>query len=541
MGQRSSTVKRSLRIVALVIALLAVSLSSASAHERCDGANLKFAEEFAELKSRLGETMGEPLDCHEHAANGDIIQHTSTGKVFVRPSVGIPTFTDGWRHWELTSDGIRMSSKTTAYDVTIENLTGTQPFTPAIIATHRSAAQLFATGAAASPEIQSVAENGDVPGLVQWWHDNPDASHVAVAFGAGEHPPIMPGESSTITIVADRGASYLSVASMLICTNDGFTGGAGLALPEAFGETATYMARAYDAGTERNTEDFADLVPPCQPLRGVSSDDAGTGMSNPDLAEDGVIAHHPGIDGDLPTSDLTVDAHGWDIDAPVMQITVTQVGLVPTYEVEIENLTATQPLTPAVVATHGSSLQLFARGEAVIPELQDLAENGGVPGLHAALSDHADVVDVAVAAAGGPPPIMPGASVTATLTGGRGATYLSAAAMLICTNDGFTGVAGLPLPSMIGESAVHLAVAYDAGTERNTEDFADLVPPCQGLRGVSSNDAGTGMSNPDLAEGGVVAHHVGIDGGLPGSDLTIEAHGWDTDAPVVKITVTRIR
>jgi len=60
-----------------------------------------------------------------------------------------------------------------------------------------------------------------LPGLVQWWHVNPDASHVAVAFGAGEHPPIMPGESSTITIGADRGVNHLSVASMLICTNVG--------------------------------------------------------------------------------------------------------------------------------------------------------------------------------------------------------------------------------------------------------------------------------------------------------------------------------
>jgi len=135
----------------------------------------------------------------------------------------------------------------------------------------------------------------------------------------------MPGESSTITIVADRGADRLSVAWMLICTNDGFTGGAGLALPAELGETATYMARAYDAGTERNTEDFADLVPPCQPLRGVSSDDAGTGMSNPHLAEGGVVIHHAGIRGDLPAGDLIVEAHGWDIEAPVVKITVTRI------------------------------------------------------------------------------------------------------------------------------------------------------------------------------------------------------------------------
>ena len=532
---------RGLRSVALVVALLAIFVSGASAHERCgDGGHLKFAEEFVELKSMLGDTMGEPRDCHIHAANGDTIQYTTTGLAFIRPSVGIPTFTDGWRHWELTSDGIRMSTRTTAYDVTIENLTSTQPFTPAVIATHRSPVKWFASGEAASPAVQNLAENGDVPGFVQWLHGNSDVAHVAVAAGAGP-PPIMPGESSTITIVADRGADHLSVASMLICTNDGFTGVAGLALPESIGGTAVHVARAYDAGTEMNTEDFADLVPPCQPLRGVSSDDSGTGMSNPDLAEGWVIARHAGVRGNTPTSDLTVEAHGWDTDAPVMRITVTQVGLIPSYEVVIENLTGTQPLTPAVVATHGSALRIFARGEAASPAIQNLAENGAVPVLHQALSGDPAVVDAVVAAAGGPPPIMPEAAVTTTVTGGSGATHISVAAMLICTNDGFSGVAGLKLPTTIGESVMHRASGYDAGTERNTEDFADLVPPCQGLRGVSSDDTGTGTGNPDLAEGGVITHHMGVDGDLPTSDLTVETHGWDTEAPVVKITVTRIR
>ena len=87
---------RSLRSVALVIALFAVFVSGASAHERCgDGVHLKFAGEFAELKSMLGDTMGEPLDCHAHSPNGDIVQNTTTGLAFIRPSVGIPNV-HGW-------------------------------------------------------------------------------------------------------------------------------------------------------------------------------------------------------------------------------------------------------------------------------------------------------------------------------------------------------------------------------------------------------------------------------------------------------------
>jgi hypothetical protein len=84
-------------------------------------------------------------------------------------------------------------------------------------------------------------------------------------------------------------------------------------------------------------------------------------------------------------------------------------------------------------------------------------------------------------------------------------------------------------------SAKGETAGYDAGTELNTEDFADIVPPCQELIGVSSGEPGTGTSNPALAQGGVIAHHPGIQGG---SDLVPAIHGW-TD-PVAEIKVEAI-
>ena len=92
----------------------------------------------------------------------------------------------------------------------------------------------------------------------------------------------------------------------------------------------------------------------------------------------------------------------------------------------------------------------------------------------------------------------------------------------------------LKLPSQVGDSVTVETVGYDAGTELNTEDFADMVPPCQDLIGVSSGEPGTGASNPALAEGGVIAHHAGIMGG---ADLVPSVHGWDVNAPVARITV----
>jgi hypothetical protein len=110
--------------------------------------------------------------------------------------------------------------------------------------------------------------------------------------------------------------------------------------------------------------------------------------------------------------------------------------------------------------------------------------------------------------------------------------------MLICTNDGFTGIDSIRLPKGLGDTVRVGAAAYDAGTEINTEDLADIVPPCQGLVGVSSpGEPGTGVSDPDLFENGVIHHHPGIDGG---QDLLPDVHGWDIDRPVVRISITRI-
>ena len=98
--------------------------------------------------------------------------------------------------------------------------------------------------------------------------------------------------------------------------------------------------------------------------------------------------------------------------------------------------------------------------------------------------------------------------------------YLSFASMLVCTNDGFAGIDSIRLP--INQKTVY-AMAYDARTEMNTEDFADMVPPCQGAIGISSDDEGTGESNPEIAEDGVIIPHSGIMGG---EDLLEKVHSW---------------
>lgn len=202
-----------------------------------------------------------------------------------------------------------------------------------------------------------------------------------------------------------------------------------------------------------------------------------------------------------------------------------------TYEVSITNVTSTQWLTPPVVAVHQRSTDVFSVGSPASHGVQQVAENGGVPALVGELESNSKVRDVVVAADA---PIGPGQTVTATVDGAPGFA-VSVVAMLICTNDGFTGVDSLRLPPT--GSATITSNAYDAGTEVNSEDLADMVPPCQALSGVADDMGapGTGESDPALAEGGVIHHHAGIAGGI--ADLTVAAHGW-TD-PVVSIEVTR--
>jgi hypothetical protein len=213
---------------------------------------------------------------------------------------------------------------------------------------------------------------------------------------------------------------------------------------------------------------------------------------------------------------------------------------VATYEVTIDDLTAGQPLTPPVVATHRAATGMFTVGQPASFALKEIAENGNLAPMIAQLGADKHVSDSVAAAsplvpAGLPGSAMFGDSVTLTVTASKGAKFLSVASMLICTNDGFTGVDSLRLPKRLGDAIVVRSAGYDAGTEMNTEDFADIVPPCQALVGVSSGEPGSGTSNPALAEGGVIHHHPGIAGG---ADLVPAMHGW-TD-PVAEITVERI-
>ena len=212
------------------------------------------------------------------------------------------------------------------------------------------------------------------------------------------------------------------------------------------------------------------------------------------------------------------------------------------YRVTIRVLADGQPLTPPVVVTHRGGFNLFEVGQIASVGIKEVAENGNVPALVSAVEQAAGVSQVAVGAEPVVPRGLPGSAAFSDVErlmigAGPDVRFISFATMLICTNDGFTGINHVRLPAEVGDTVRIGAAGYDAGTEVNTEDFADIVPPCQSLVGVTSGEAGSGISNPALFENGVIHHHLGI---LGGSDLLTSTHGWDVNRPVARISITRV-
>ena len=213
------------------------------------------------------------------------------------------------------------SARPSSFRVTITNLTGGQPLTPPVVALHNANFDVFTVGQPASFEVKEIAENGNNAPLLGVLGSSNAVGDFAEGATGPLVPPGTPGDamfdqSVEFELTPEPGTRFLSVVSMLICTNDGFSGADALQIPRAVGETVTHMANAYEAGTEANTEDLRDMVPPCQPLIGVTGG-PGTGQSDPALAQNSVIQHHPGISG---RRDLSPGIHGWT--DPVMRIEI---------------------------------------------------------------------------------------------------------------------------------------------------------------------------------------------------------------------------
>lgn len=209
-----------------------------------------------------------------------------------------------------------------SYEVSVTNLTYGIHFTPLILATHSPDAQIFSAGQAASSQLQAIAEGGDTSSMAALL----ESIGATVANGDGL---VAPGGTATF-MIDDANGSVLSLAGMLLPTNDGFVGLNSVHLPTGgAGDSVTYNALGYDAGTEANDELVGSGAPgetgfPAPPPV-VASGTGTNGTGVPGDAE-GFVHIHRNVIGDLDpeggVSDINAAVHRWL--NPVARVTITK-------------------------------------------------------------------------------------------------------------------------------------------------------------------------------------------------------------------------
>lgn len=148
-------------------------------------------------------------------------------------------------------------AKSYRYTVNVENLTANQPMSPLAVLTHNSSFQLFEIGQSASVELEHLAEGGSNAELIALMNSDDN-----VYQGVSGNGLLLPGSSDEVTITVNpHRYGYLSLASMLVNTNDAFVGETGLSLKSlAVGESYEMNMNVWDSGTELNDE-LAATIP----------------------------------------------------------------------------------------------------------------------------------------------------------------------------------------------------------------------------------------------------------------------------------------
>jgi hypothetical protein len=180
-------------------------------------------------------------------------------------------------------------SKKRKYEVTITNLTPGQIFSPPIVIAHDRNFSLFTLGEPASDELAALAEDGATGPLEDLIHGRYPS---AVADDG-----IPPGKSKMIKLEISKRSRLrlISVAGMAVTTNDAF-----FAVRNVWfhGKRNVYLsASAYDAGSERNSENCDHIPgPPC-----------GSGGVRDIDGSEGFVHIHAGIHGTNPESTAESD------------------------------------------------------------------------------------------------------------------------------------------------------------------------------------------------------------------------------------------
>ncbi|MDB2387151.1 spondin domain-containing protein [Shewanella sp.] len=205
-------------------------------------------------------------------------------------------------------------------EISVTNLTHGNHFTPLLLAAHNMDSHLFQVGEMATPELQKMAEGGDIADL------NASVMGAGGITVANPAQGLLAPSASVDSIMLDSGdMTHLSITGMVLPTNDAFVGIDSWKIPTEAG-TYTFTLNAYDAGTEANDEIIngggASGVPGIPVAPGGDGGMNATGIM--DMSSNDKVHIHPGVLGDMDknggASDLDSRIHRWL--NPVARVTV---------------------------------------------------------------------------------------------------------------------------------------------------------------------------------------------------------------------------
>jgi len=200
------------------------------------------------------------------------------------------------------------------------------------------------------------------------------------------------------------------------------------------------------------------------------------------------------------------------------------------FEVSVVNLTNNQPLSPVALVVHSGEFRVFAVGSPASAGLEVVAEDG----MNTEFIEEANADASVTTVVSGVGPIGPGGSEALTFSVPADATAslaVSLVTMLVNTNDAFTGTNGTDISGLeVGESRQLRAIAYDAGTEADTEAAGTIPGPAVGGEGF----------NPDRDDDADrVTMHAGVISNQDGLATSVLTSQERFDNPVVQISITR--
>ncbi|NKC01394.1 MAG: hypothetical protein GKR90_23250 [Pseudomonadales bacterium] len=200
------------------------------------------------------------------------------------------------------------------------------------------------------------------------------------------------------------------------------------------------------------------------------------------------------------------------------------------FQITVTNLTNAQPLSPVALIAHDGTQRIFSLGEAATIGLEELAEGGDNTTL---LAEGDANGAFQTSSSGGPVGPSESTQMTVAVTeAARASLHFSIATMLVNTNDAFTAANATDVSGLgIGGSMTLRLIAYDAGTEADSEAAGSIPGPAVGGEGFN-------VDRDDEADR--VSMHPGVLSAMDGLATSVLSDQHRFDNPVVQVSITRV-